>query len=226
MILWTYWCSDCVGIQKKHLEATFDVLTISFRGNSVAIIYIYVTPPWNQPFWHIHQMVGSKGGYLAYTLRALYIYIYTYSNSVISMPLRLIELNFNDSILGKMHSECILCILGRMHSECITKNQDFPKTPEQILVRTKTKNQEQRFPRANLGSNQNQEPRFPQDSWANLGCLVWWWCCCLVWWWCCCLGWWWWWWWWWSWWWWWGGGGGGWGWWGWGWGWWGRWGSW
>ena len=49
----------------------------------------------------------------------------------------------------------------RMHSllKPRTKNQDFPKTPEQILVRTKTKNQEQRFPRANLGSNQNQEPR-------------------------------------------------------------------
>ena len=53
-----------------------------------------------------------------------------------------------------------------------TKNQDFPKFPEQILVRTKPKNQEPRFPQdswANLGSNQNQEPRFPQDSWANLG---------------------------------------------------------
>ena len=36
----------------------------------------------------------------------------------ISMLLRLIELNFNDSIRGRMHSECILCILG-MHSECI-----------------------------------------------------------------------------------------------------------
>ena len=81
-------------------------------------VYIYmVPPPWNLPFWHIHQMVGSKGGYLTYTLRVLYIYIY--SNSVISMLLRLIELNFNDSILGRMHSECILCILGRMHSECI-----------------------------------------------------------------------------------------------------------
>ena len=45
--------------------------------------------------------------------------IYIYSNSVISMLLRLIELNFNDSIPGRMRSECILCILGRMHSECI-----------------------------------------------------------------------------------------------------------
>ena len=42
------------------------------------------------------------------------------------------------------------------------KTQNSPKTPEQILVRTKTKNQELRFPQdswANLGSNQNQEPR-------------------------------------------------------------------
>ena len=48
--------------------------------------------------------------------------IYIYSNSVIIMLLRLIELNFNDRILRRMHSECflcILCILGRMHSEGI-----------------------------------------------------------------------------------------------------------
>ena len=38
-------------------------------------IYIYGGPPWRLPFWHIHQMVGSKGGYLTYTLRVLYIYI-------------------------------------------------------------------------------------------------------------------------------------------------------
>ena len=80
------------------------------------------------------------------------------------MLLRQTELNFNYSILGRMHSECILCILGRMHSEIfrmhsllkpITKNQDSPKTPE-----TKTK---------------NQEPRFAQESWVNLGSwfLVW-----------------------------------------------------
>ena len=70
------------------------------------------------------------------------------------MLLGLIELNFNDSIPGRMHSECIRCILGRMRSECIqnafsaakTKNQDSPRTPEQILE----------FP------NQNQEPRFPK----------------------------------------------------------------
>ena len=78
------------------------------------------------------------------------------------MLLGLIELNFNDSIPGRMHSECIRCILGRMRSECIqnafsaakTKNQDSPRTPEQILE----------FP------NQNQEPRtkIPKDSWANL----------------------------------------------------------
>ena len=38
----------------------------------------------------------------------VYIYIIIHS-SVVSMLLRLIELDFNDSILGRMHSECILC---------------------------------------------------------------------------------------------------------------------
>ena len=86
--------------------------------HNIFAVYIYMVPPWNLPFWHIHQMAGSKGGYLTYTLRVLW-YIYIYSNSVVSMLLRLIELNFNDSILGIMHSECILCILWRMRSECI-----------------------------------------------------------------------------------------------------------
>ena len=94
----------------------------------------------------------------------------------ISMLLRLIELNFNDSISGKnafrmhsLHSGNAF----RMHSllKPRTKNQDFPKTPEQILVQTKTKNQD--FPRTPeqilvRTKTKNQEPRFPQDSWANL----------------------------------------------------------
>ena len=99
----------------------FKCIIYNIRINPTSIckyiyIYIYIWyPPWNLPFWHIHEMVGSKGGYLTYTLRVLYIYY----NSVISMLLRLIERNFNDSTLGRTHSECILCILGRMHSECI-----------------------------------------------------------------------------------------------------------
>ena len=47
--------------------------------HNIFAVYIYMVPPWNLPFWHIHQMAGSKGGYLTYTLRVLwYIYIYIY----------------------------------------------------------------------------------------------------------------------------------------------------
>ena len=117
------WLCQKSGTKKSNSSSGFHMGFLKkVRNPPNYIIYIYmVPPPWNLPFWHIHQMVGSKGGYLTYTLRALYIYtrIYTYSNRVISMLLRLIELNFNDSILGRMHSECILCILGRIHSECI-----------------------------------------------------------------------------------------------------------
>ena len=157
-------------------------------------IYIHIfCTPWNLPFWHVHQMVGSKRG-LPYIYIYTYIYIFTYihiyiylhiyiyiyinvcvcSNSVTSMLLRLIELNnFNDRILGRMRSECIQNAFSAK-----TKNQDSPETPEQILVRTKTKNQEPRFPRTPEQilvptKTKNQEPRFPQDSWANLGSWFW-----------------------------------------------------
>ena len=68
------------------------------------------------------------------------------------MLLRLIELDFNH----RFCEECIQNAFSAFSKECIqnafsakTKNQDSPRTPEQILE----------FP------NQNQEPRFPQDSW-------------------------------------------------------------
>ena len=87
-------------------------------------IYIHGTPPETYLFDIFIRWLGQKGVTVPYIhakgIIYIYIYIYyIYSNSVISMLLRLIELNFNDSILGRMHSECILCILGRMHSECI-----------------------------------------------------------------------------------------------------------
>ena len=55
----------------------FKCIIYNIRINPTSICkYIYIWyPPWNLPFWHIHEMVGSKGGYLTYTLRVLYIYI-------------------------------------------------------------------------------------------------------------------------------------------------------
>jgi hypothetical protein len=57
-----------------------------------------------------------------------------------------------------MHS--LSSLLGILDFKPRTKNQDSPKTPEQILV---NHNQEPRT------KNQNQEPRFAQESWGNLG---------------------------------------------------------
>ena len=71
--------------------------------------YIYGTTP--KPTFLTYSSDGwvKRGLPYIYAKGIVYIYIYTYSNRVISMLLRLIELNFNDSILGRMHSECILC---------------------------------------------------------------------------------------------------------------------
>ena len=139
--------------------------------------YIYMVPPPNLPFWHIHQMVGSKGGYLnlTYKLRVLYIY----SNSETSMLLRL-----NLTSMIAFWEDCIQNAFSAFWEECIknafsakTKNQDSLRTPEQILE-FPNQNQEPRtkIPPGLLNKRwnfqtktKNQEPRFPKDSWANLG---------------------------------------------------------
>ena len=61
----------------------------------------------------------------------MYIYIYIYSNSVISMLLRLIELDFNH----RFWEECIQNAFSAFSKECI-----------QNAFSAKTKNQEPRFP--------------------------------------------------------------------------------
>ena len=74
-------------------------------------IYIYSTTP--KPTFLTYSSDGWVKRGLPYIdakgILHMYIYIHIFSNSVIRMLLRLIELNFNDSILGRMHSECILC---------------------------------------------------------------------------------------------------------------------
>ena len=88
--------------------------------NIIYNIYIYMVPPLKPTFLTYSSDGWVKRGLpYIHAKGIIYIYIYIYSYSVISMLLRLIDLNFNHSILGRMHSECSLCILGRMHSECI-----------------------------------------------------------------------------------------------------------
>ena len=132
-------------------------------------IYIYMVPPPNLPFWHIHQMVGSKGGYLNLTYKLRVLYIYIYSNSETSMLLRL-----NLTSMIAFWEDCIQNAFSAFWEECIknafsakTKNQDSLRTPEQILEfpnqnqEPRTKNQDSpRTPEQTLEfPNQNQEPR-------------------------------------------------------------------
>ena len=87
-------------------------------------IFIYLVHPLKPTFLTYSSDGWVKRGLpYIHAKGILCVYIYLYSNSVISMLLGLVELNFNDSILGRMHSECI-----------------------QNAFSAKTKNQEPRFP--------------------------------------------------------------------------------